>query len=277
MSISEKLTTIRNTLKAIKQAIINKGQTPSGDITTYPDAISGISVVKNQDKTLTKNGAYTADDGYTGLGKVTVNVPVGVFPSDTKYIRSNGAYDVTDYAEAYVDVPASGFIPGTFTGVPREILDGVLRYPTTDFVLSLPSDVTTLGDYAFQNSFVECQTLTSVDLHNITTINTMSLHEAFAGCRCIASVDLSGLKKIGYSGLEQAFVGCEKLSSLSFPSLTSDFTTDRGCFYSMLEHVTGCTVHFPSNLESEIGSWGNVTNGFGGTNTVVLFDLDPTE
>lgn len=31
--------------------------------------------INNQDKTVTENGQYTADEGYTGLGTVTVNVP----------------------------------------------------------------------------------------------------------------------------------------------------------------------------------------------------------
>lgn len=32
------------------------------------------ATIKNQDKTITENGTYTADSGYTGLGTVTVNV-----------------------------------------------------------------------------------------------------------------------------------------------------------------------------------------------------------
>ena len=44
----------------------------------------------------------------------------------------------------------------------------------------------------------------------------------------------------------------------------------------MLQGVTGCTVHFPSNLQSVIGSWSDVTAGFGGTNTTVLYDLPAT-
>lgn len=35
------------------------------------------SQINNQDKTITQNGSYTADQGYTGLGTVTVNVPSG--------------------------------------------------------------------------------------------------------------------------------------------------------------------------------------------------------
>ena len=33
--------------------------------------------INNQNKTITQNGTYTADSGYTGLGEVTVNVPSG--------------------------------------------------------------------------------------------------------------------------------------------------------------------------------------------------------
>lgn len=38
------------------------------------------TTINNQDKTITENGQYTADEGYTGLGTVTVNIPGG----DTK-------------------------------------------------------------------------------------------------------------------------------------------------------------------------------------------------
>jgi hypothetical protein len=40
----------------------------------FPEKIKAISTVKNQDKTITENGTYSADDGYTGLGTVTVEV-----------------------------------------------------------------------------------------------------------------------------------------------------------------------------------------------------------
>lgn len=42
-TISENLQIIKNSADAIKQAIIDKGGTISGDITTWADAISGIS------------------------------------------------------------------------------------------------------------------------------------------------------------------------------------------------------------------------------------------
>ena len=36
---------------------------------------TGGAEIHNQDKTITQNGTYTADQGYTGLGEVNVNVP----------------------------------------------------------------------------------------------------------------------------------------------------------------------------------------------------------
>ena len=41
------------------------------------EAISNITVgetINNQNKTITENGIYFADEGYTGLGEVVVNV-----------------------------------------------------------------------------------------------------------------------------------------------------------------------------------------------------------
>lgn len=40
----------------------------------YKNESGGGGEIKNQNKTVTENGVYTADSGYTGLGRVTVNV-----------------------------------------------------------------------------------------------------------------------------------------------------------------------------------------------------------
>lgn len=79
MTIASKLETINEALSDIKTAIVAKGVTPSGDITTYSTAISNISggqQINNQDKTVsaeTSQKYVTFDSGYTGLGTVTIN------------------------------------------------------------------------------------------------------------------------------------------------------------------------------------------------------------
>ena len=65
----------------ITGTIINNGElnyTPSTEEQTIPAGYTSggtIAAINNQNKTITTNGTYTADEGYTGLGTVTVNVP----------------------------------------------------------------------------------------------------------------------------------------------------------------------------------------------------------
>lgn len=52
----------------------------------------GGVTIRNQNKTITENGTYTADSGYTGLGMVTVDVPTGGGSTDS----SKGVYGIGD-------------------------------------------------------------------------------------------------------------------------------------------------------------------------------------
>jgi len=73
------------------------------------------------------------------------------------------------------------------------------------------------------------------------------------------------------------FNGCSNLSRVSFYALdTNSFGSSTSQFNKMLNGVTGCTVHFPMRIQSTIGSWSDVTAGFNGTNTTVLFDIVTT-
>lgn len=48
-----------------------------GNKKVTPIKVTGVQEINNQDKTITQNGTYTADIGYTGLGTVNVNVSGG--------------------------------------------------------------------------------------------------------------------------------------------------------------------------------------------------------
>ena len=137
--------------------------------------------------------------------------------------------------------------------------------------VSFPSLV--IGD--MRSIFAFCKKLTSASFPELTTLNGGGM---FNSCTSLISVEFPKLSVfIGSQGLYNAFYGCTSLTSLSFPALTSNsFGSYTGHFDNMLLRVTDCTVHFPLNLESIIGSWASVTSGFGGTNTTVLFDLPAT-
>lgn len=65
-----------------------------------PSKGGGGDTILNEDITVTTNGVYNADEGYTGLGEVTVNLPL-----DTKTITINGTYNASsDDLEGYSSV-----------------------------------------------------------------------------------------------------------------------------------------------------------------------------
>lgn len=168
------------------------------------------------------------------------------------------------------------------------------------------SSLETIGSNtsACSNMFEGCTGLTTANLGALKTISAAAVGGMFKGCTGITSINLSSLTTIsaqyacdwmfqGCTGLTSAvlhsltsikakeccvfFRDCTNLTSVSFPSLTpSSFGSYDNQFRNMLNGVTGCTVHFPSNIQSTISSWSDVTGGFGGTNTTVLFDLPAT-
>ena len=159
--------------------------------------------------------------------------------------------------------------------------------------------------YACSSLFQNCPKLSSIDLSNVVIIKGhYACDYMFAGCTSLTSVNLSSLKKIygdracicmfsntkistlTFNSLEEldistgkifdsAFSGCTSLTTVSFPALKIPGRNDNnnGHFYKMLNGCSNVTVHFPSNLQSIMGNWVDVSNGFGGTNTTVLFDF----
>lgn len=128
-------------------------------------------------------------------------------------------------------------------------------------------------------AFNQCTSLTNISFPELTTVSQAGLQYAFLYCTSLTSLSFPKLSSISaQNALSRAFQSCTNLTSVSFPALKSNsFGNFTNQFNYMLQSVTGCTVHFPSNLQSVIGSWADVTAGFGGTNTTVLFDLPATE
>lgn len=158
----------------------------------------------------------------------------------------------------------------------KEMFRGCIRLTSVD--LSSLTDIDKA--YGCSNMFDTCTALTSIDLSSLKSITQYQpAYQMFIYCSALTSVDLSGLETLtGSQALSRMFTACTSLQTLSFPALkTTSFGSLTNQFNNMLIGVTGCTVHFPSNLQAVIGSWADVTAGFGGTNTTVLFDLPATE
>ena len=223
------------------------------------------------------------------------------------------------YVEKAVDANGT-LINGThvidLTGV-TDVAGSVLSYAYTgaifpeNTIISLNPLTNISGIYAFQNTFAGCSRITGVNLSSLITISgtnacqqmfysginiasinlsslttisgTQACKQMFYGCKTLTSVTFDSLSILtGANALQQMFANCSALISLSFPALKStSFDSQTNQFNSILQGVTGCTIHFPSNLDPQggstvISSLSGYPN-FGGTNTVLAFDLPATE
>ena len=105
----------------------------------------------------------------------------------------------------------------------------------------------------------------------------------FADCTGLTTVTFDLLTTItANSCCQNMFNGCTNLASIYFPALKStSFGSRVNQISTLINRVSGCTIHFPSNLDPESGSTviSKMTGypNFGGTNTVLAFDLPATE
>ena len=131
----------------------------------------------------------------------------------------------------------------------------------------------------FNQTFTNDTSLLNLDLGRLVCVTGVNcLNETFRQSG-ITNLDLSSLKNFNSSGTLwlYCFYKCTNLQNLAFPAFTSSTVSSRTTmFQDMLYGLTDVVVHFPSNLQSIMSSWADVVNGFGGTNTTVLFDLPAT-
>ena len=139
--------------------------------------------------------------------------------------------------------------------------------------VNLGALISASGSSACSQMFVDCSHVASVDLSKLTILGQSSFTNVFNRCSSLASVNISHLAKVGNSSLQGTFSNCTSLTSLSFNGLAYTATNINSAFYNTLQGVTGCTVHFPSDWQTDMANYSNITNGLGGTNTTVLFDL----
>ena len=120
---------------------------------------------------------------------------------------------------------------------------------------------------------VSLTTIEKIELANATVIDLRSTFNGYTGLKEILMPKAENITLTRSTASQGGPFKNSQITKLEFPSLKSTSTISMN---NMLEDVTGCTVHFPSNLQSVIGQSEDVLAGFGGTNTTVLFDLPAT-
>ena len=214
-----------------------------------------------------------ADDGYDGLSKVTVEpIPSQyIVPTGSITIDAGGTYDVTEAAQAVVDVPGPQSVL-TGTDAPTKLTIGnlptvrqyglyhhdtiqELHLPDTKqlsmYALSASSALkildipkaTLLSDFALAN----CTALQSLNAPSLTTITS----NTFNGCSAIETLNLPSLTKI--TSTISVFNGCSNLKSLRMPKLQRTGETQSNVFRSCSKLVSADVGHV-IRLNSASGS-----------------------
>lgn len=191
-TIAENLQIIKDATADIKQAIIDKGGSISGDISTWATSIVGIS---------------------TGGGH---NYEVELL-DDTLISRDN--YTVVNINDTVVTIEASSFyncsnlvnviLPNSILTIGTRAFYGCENLKT----INIPNNITSIGSSAFKN----CFNLES----NIVIPNTITEIEdlVFDGCESITQITLSSnLTTIG----AWSFLGCISLTTIVMPPSLND-------------------------------------------------------
>ena len=146
------------------------------------------------------------------------------------------------------------------------------------------SSLTTISGTVMTNTFRDCPYISSIDLSSLTTLSTgVSMNGTFSlstnptSPLPLTSVTFTSLATVsGTAPMRNLFQRRDGLE-IFFPAFNSNtFGVMTTYLDNLVGGAVGCTVHFPSNMQAIIGNWDSVQNGFGGTNTTVLWDLPAT-
>lgn len=146
-------------------------------------------------------------------------------------------------------------------------------YNTKVSVVNFP-DLEEVYSGGLAGTFSVCG-ITSVSMPKLRTVKGSAFSNCFSSVRLLESISFPSLVNINEQYVfHYAFQNSSKMKNIYFPALTPEsFGSYKNQFNYMLSGVSGCTVHFPYSVKKTIQDWADITSGFGGSNTSVLFDL----
>lgn len=264
MSIATAITNAQQKVAAAYTAVSNKGGTlPSvRNLSNLPSAITSISgggggsTINNQDKTITVNGSYTADAGYTGLGTVTVNVdtvnntPLSITPStSSQSFTASSPY--TGYGTVTVNAVTSSIdsniqaenikngvsilgVTGTYSGSGTGTKygatggtflgdingSGVLQKPTGGSTSITFTGVQDVAQGALSYKFYQANSIGAVSFPALTTVSAQySIENAFENSST-TSLSFPELTTVsGQYSMQYLCRDCANIQSINFPKL----------------------------------------------------------
>ena len=231
--------------------------------------LSGITTVSSP------YAFYLAFSNCTGITNINLD-------NLTSITAENGCYGLFRIDDDITEISpiTSVNVPSLTTVSASGGFDNVFRGNKSLQSVRIPNLKSAIGGTTLIRSLViYCNSLTELDLSSLTELNATNGYGAsyFASSTALSSFEFTSLDTtIGQDNFHYAFQNCTNLTTLSFPAL-HNISNNTFNSNNTLSGCSNVTVHFPSNLQSTIGSWAAIIGGFGGTNTTVLFDLPSTK
>lgn len=153
----------------------------------------GGATINNQDKTITQNGTYTADEGYTGLGTVSVNV------------ARDGQTDIEEQWKRAIEGDSSKPVTKLPEGLTK-IGEYSFYYARNVEFESIPEGVTEIESFSFNGaSPADSMTFPS---------SLDKMYEAFERNMSIKSVTFKGTPTLLHA---YCFFDCKNLLTINVP------------------------------------------------------------
>jgi len=134
-------------------------------------------------------------------------------------------------------------------------------------------------------TFYQCTGLTTVEFPELTTVELVTtsssgyiFYNTFYGCTSLTTARFPKLSTItvvanSTSVFYRTFQNCTALANVYFNSDISWSSVLTNPFNQMLYGCSNVTVHFKSSMQSAISALSSAIAGFGGSDTVILYDL----